>query len=148
MPFLFTPILNLQKQCHVCGCGGPRIEEGIIELLLLLLRHHNPEEGIHTRIGGEGTKDFWELLLERTGCGERIMEGRGSFEWKVAYCLHIKWLAIALSAVLIRKWHEQWNSQLNSPFYHLKQKLKGAGVMMRIWVGGAEGSRCEVLRSI
>jgi len=37
------------------------------------LRHHKLEEGIHPRRGGEETKNFWELQLGRTGCGERIM---------------------------------------------------------------------------
>ena len=54
-------------------CGGSRTEEGIVELLVWLLRHYKPEEGIYPRIGGEETKDFWELQLGRTGCGERIM---------------------------------------------------------------------------
>ena len=45
----------------VCVWGGggvaPRTEEGIVELLVLVLGHHMPEEGIHPRRGGEETKD-------------------------------------------------------------------------------------------
>ena len=61
-------------------CRGPRAEEGIVELLSLFLRHHKFAEGIHLRRGVEETKDFWELQLGRTGCGERIIGGRGSFQ--------------------------------------------------------------------
>ena len=43
------------------GMAKPRTEEGIAELLVLLLRHHMPEEGIHLRRGGEKTKVSWEL---------------------------------------------------------------------------------------
>ena len=43
------------------GMAKSRTEEGIAELLVLLLRHHMPEEGIHLRRGGEETKVSWEL---------------------------------------------------------------------------------------
>ena len=32
-------------------CVSPRTEEGVIELLSLLLRHYNPKEGIHPKRG-------------------------------------------------------------------------------------------------
>ena len=48
-------------------CRGPRTEEGIVELLSLFLRHHKPEEGIHLRMGGEETRDFWDVRTRRRG---------------------------------------------------------------------------------
>ena len=51
-------------------CGDPRIEEEIAKLLVLLLRHHVPKEGIHPRRGGEETKVSWELQVGRIGKGE------------------------------------------------------------------------------
>ena len=60
--------------------GDPRTEEGIAELLVLLLRHHVPKEGIHLKRGGEETKVSWELQVGRIGGGERFMESRGSFQ--------------------------------------------------------------------
>ena len=50
--------------------GGSRTEEGIAKLLVLLLRQHVPEEGIHSRRGGEETKVSWELQVGRIGKGE------------------------------------------------------------------------------
>ena len=46
---------------------GLRIEEGIAELLVLLLRHYVLEEGIHPRRRGEETKVSWELQVGRIG---------------------------------------------------------------------------------
>ena len=122
---------------------GPRTEEWIVELLVLLLRHHVPEEGIQPRRGGEETKVTWELQVGRIGGGERIMEVRGNFQREVAYCLRIKWWATALSTTLMRKWPKQCNLQISSSFYHLQWKCKGTCVMMRIWLGKDERSRCE-----
>jgi len=59
-------------------CGGPRTKERFDELLSSLLRHHKPEEGIHSRMGGEETRDFGEVQMRRMRCRERIMEIRGS----------------------------------------------------------------------
>ena len=48
----------------ICCCEGPRTEEGIVELLVLLLRHHMPEKGVHPRRGGEETKVSWSSRWE------------------------------------------------------------------------------------
>jgi len=44
------------------------------------LRQHVPEQGIHSRRGGEETKVSWELQVGRIGGGERVMESKGSFQ--------------------------------------------------------------------
>ena len=85
------------------GMAKPKTEEGIVELLVLLLRHHMPEEGIHLRRGGEKTKVSWELWVGRIGRGEKVTENRGSFHREVANSLRIKWWATALSTALMRK---------------------------------------------
>ena len=130
----FLPHLRLLK-ARLCwlaksygNYGGLRTEEGFDELSSSLLRHYEPKEGIYLKMGGEKTKNFWEVRIR---CRERIMEGRGSFQWELAYCHRIKWLATTLSVALIKKWPEQWNSQLSSPFYHLQQKFKGTSVIRR-----------------
>jgi len=48
----------------------------------LLFWYPESEEGAYSRRGGEETKDFWEVRMKRIGCRERIMEDRGSFQWK------------------------------------------------------------------
>ena len=62
------------------NCGSPRTKERYNELWLLLQRHCEPEEGIFLRIGGEETKDFWEVRIRRVAVRERIMVGEGSFQ--------------------------------------------------------------------
>ena len=47
--------------------GGLRTKEGFDELLSPLLRHHKLKEGIHLRMGGEETRDFWEVRTRRRG---------------------------------------------------------------------------------
>ena len=46
------------------------MQDEIAKLLVLLLRHHVPNEGIHSRRGGEKTKVSWELQVGRIGEGE------------------------------------------------------------------------------
>jgi len=48
-------------------CESPRTKEGIAEPLVLLLRHHMPEEGVHPRRRGEETNVSWELQVGRIG---------------------------------------------------------------------------------
>ena len=48
-------------------CEGMRTEERIAELLVLLLRHHVLDEGIHPRRGKKETKVSWELQVGRIG---------------------------------------------------------------------------------
>ena len=80
--YKLKPCFYLKVNSKVLGgyCGCPRTEEGIAELLVLLLRHHVPKEGIHLKRGGEETKVSWELQVGRMGGGERFMESRGSFQ--------------------------------------------------------------------
>jgi len=61
-------------------CGGPGTKERFNKLLSSLLRYHKPEEGIHPRMGGEETRDYWEVQMRRMRCRERIMESRGSLQ--------------------------------------------------------------------
>ena len=120
LKFIFFKIIF-----HNDTCRGLRTKDGYNKLWLSLQRHCEPKEGIYPRIGGEETKDFWEVWMRRMGFRERIVVAKGNFQWKFTYCLRIKWLATYLSAALMRKWPEQWNSQLSNSFYHLQQKFKG-----------------------
>ena len=143
--YKLKPCFYLRVDSKVLGgyYGGLRTEEGIVELLVLLLRHHMPEEGIHPRRGAEETKVSWELQVGRIGRGEKVMESRASSQREVACCLCIKWWAITLLAVLMKKWPKQCNSQISSSFYHFQQMFKGTSVMMRIWLDRDEGWRCK-----
>ena len=117
---------------HYSFCRSLRIEKRFNELLSTsLLRHHKPEEGIHSRMGGEEIRDFWEVQTTRMRCRERIMESRevsnesypivsALNDWQQLYQLH--WWG---------KWPKQWNSQLSSSFYHLQQKFKGTSIIVR-----------------
>ena len=44
---------------------GPRFEEGIVELLALVLGYHVPDEGIHLKRRGEETKDSKSISSSR-----------------------------------------------------------------------------------
>ena len=46
----------------------------------------------------------------------------------------------------MRKWPEQYNSQLSSSFCHLQQMFKGTGVVMRIWLDRDGGGGQDVKR--